>query len=372
MINNSTCINVLKVLAAAMVFGCHAWIVCHDAYGLVFSDWKRLLVTPAWAGVWIFLILGGYLAASGFFGGRYNLDKKGILTYYYGRLVKILIPTWVFISLEYVLVYPDVTINFDSILLALSCTFFGTADVYMPGIGASWYVFIIFILYLLAPWFVLLLKRLEKGWQGKEARSCLFLMIGICLAGGLYRVLGYFLHWDWYKWSYANVLACADLFFAGICACRIKAFLPEWREKTVIMIRRVTIACLTLLVIFCLDFGSLIPYGEILYRYVWPSAFLVLTCLLLVAYDFTTGRDQERVERSKSQGRFFNIVAPYTFMFYLWHSSLLGYVVSKVQVEGEFAHYILTFVLGLVLTSYVAFLMTKMTNGITKTLLKKK
>ena len=75
--SNSTCINVLKILATAMVFFCHSWIVCYETFGYTIHGLYRIFITPAWGGVWIFLVVGGYLAGYGFYGGKYSLDWGG-------------------------------------------------------------------------------------------------------------------------------------------------------------------------------------------------------------------------------------------------------------------------------------------------------
>lgn len=68
--NNSNSINVLKVVATLMVYFCHSTIVYNETYFLTKSDypWLNLFDTPAWGGVWIFLVIGGCLAAYGFMG----------------------------------------------------------------------------------------------------------------------------------------------------------------------------------------------------------------------------------------------------------------------------------------------------------------
>ena len=69
--NNNTCINVLKILATALVYFCHSWIVCKESFDYEVHGLYLAFITPAWAGVWIFLVVGGFLAAHGFFGRRY-------------------------------------------------------------------------------------------------------------------------------------------------------------------------------------------------------------------------------------------------------------------------------------------------------------
>ena len=101
-LDSSTALNILRVFAAAMVFFCHSTIVANDTFGLQLEGLQRLIITPAWGGVWIFLVMGGFLAAYGFDSQKYEMNKEGILKYYRGRFIKVLLPTWIFLSLVYI------------------------------------------------------------------------------------------------------------------------------------------------------------------------------------------------------------------------------------------------------------------------------
>lgn len=81
--NRVDALNVLRVIATLSVFCLHTSIFEPDISSLFSSDGLCFLWrTPAWSGVWIFFILGGYFAGKGFASGRYSFSRKGILNYY--------------------------------------------------------------------------------------------------------------------------------------------------------------------------------------------------------------------------------------------------------------------------------------------------
>lgn len=362
--NNSTCINSLKVLATALVFFCHSWITCYNAFAYNAYGWCRLMITPAWGGVWIFLVISGYLAAYGF-SGKYEMNMEGVIKYYKNRIVKILIPTWVFISIVYLLIHQDKMITWDAVIRFLTCTFNGEGSP-VSGIGATWYIFIVMWLYLLTPVILILLNRIEKIYGRYTFGLYLTILLSVCLLGCIYRVVTYF-YLDWYEWTYANVLGCVDLFVAGMISFKMSRCFPQLSNKLVQRLRVCVVLMLINLIVICADFGSLIPLGNLLYRYIWPSAYLILSCLLLLLYAYKT--EDVRSLISVRMAKLVNLIAPYTFAYYLWHSSLLLYVVDKLNISDDNMHFILTMVVGFVVSSYMAFLMTKMNNGIVKSLL---
>ena len=354
----------MKVLATAMVFFCHSYIVCYETFNYSIHGFYRIFITPAWGGVWIFLVLGGFLAAHGFYRGKYNLHMGGVKMYYTNRIVKILIPTWIFISLAYVLIYQERTPALIEMIQYLTCTF-NAGSYGLPGIGASWYVFIVMWCYLLAPLIIWILNKLEVYYQGKELSFYLISFTFVSLLGGLYRVFSFF-YLDWYNWTYANVLGCLDLFAAGIITYRMIAFLPELSNKRIRLIRIFTNCGLLALILVCIGQGY-IPYGILLQKYVWPSAYLILTCAILVLYSY---KIDENYQRFPTFWSVCNTIAPYTFTYYLWHSFMLMYVAAQLKIENDDLHFLLTIVVGAIASSYVAFLMTKMNTGIIKALLR--
>lgn len=252
------------------------------------------------------------------------------------------------------------------ILQWLTCTFNGNGS--LPGIGASWYVFIVMWLYLLAPLFIKIIIRIERRNPEKEFKTLLALLIIVFFFGGLYRAFSFF-YLDWYNWTYANVLGCADLFISGMIAYRITLFLPKMSDMSIQKYRAVAILAFVLLICLCFCSGNIIPYyGYLFYQYVYASGYLMITCAILVMFSCQPGGKAASLFNKLTKVA--NIIAPYTFMYYLWHSFILMYVASVLKVEDDDIHFLLTVFLGILVSSYIAFLMTKMNNGITKSLSK--
>jgi len=368
--NNSSCINVLKVIATAMVFFCHSNIVCQETFNYEVHDWYRLFVTPAWGGVWIFLIISGYLAAFSFYGGKYDLTLGGVINYYKGRIVKILIPTWVFITLELFLIYQNKMIGLGEVVSILTCANYGwdSDGISCPGVGASWYVFFVMCLYILTPLFIVLLNRLESLIKDYDFRFYLVILGAVVFLGAFYRIVTFF-YLDWYRWTYANLLGCMDLFVAGLISFRMNHCLPNISIKLIKKLRYCATLLCSFLIVACLDFGSFFPpYGTLLYMYIWPSAYLILFCSLLVLFAYKTGIVKSSFS-NKILG-FTNILVPYSFAFYLWHSSVLMYVANHVKLVNDDSRFLVTILVGILVTSYISILMTKMNNGIISSLLK--
>lgn len=367
--NRNVCIDVLKVLATAMVFFCHSTIVAFQN-GFEMHGWLRIFDTPAWGGVWMFLIFSGYLAATGFVNsksgeGKYRLNKKGITGYYKNRVIKILVPTWIFVSMAFILYYREAELQYDVLLQVFFCLYNG-AGFTVKGIGAIWYVCIVAWLYLLTPLFVYLLDKYECKHKGEEFKSFARLSIMIAVCGFAYRICGGFFHIDWYNWLYANPLACLDLFLVGIIGSRMCRHLPKLDEKRIICYRKACVFCFAFLVIVCtIKPGPIFKF----YQFASPSFFLICTTVILMLYSYNI-----RVNKSKYRltiEKWMCIISPYTFVFYLWHTLILMSVADKMLVEKNTINFLITLSIGFVLTSYIAFLLTKMNEGVIKSLLNK-
>lgn len=59
-----------------------------------------------------------------------------------------------------------------------------------------------------------------------------------------------------------------------------------------------------------------------------------------------------------------NILSGYSFMFYLWHSPILAILANNISIEDDFVKYLTVMLLGIIVTSYISFLMTKMNTSI--------
>ena len=103
------------------------------------------------------------------------------------------------------------------------------------------------------------------------------------------------------------------------------------------------------------------------------SIFFGITAIaIVILYSY---REEEINKQSswirRAIGYICNIIAPYTFMFYLWHSGLLIQLAQKLTIENTSVHYFSMLTIGFIITAYIAYLMTHMNNGITKHILQK-
>lgn len=358
---NSTIVNFLKVFATILVFCCHSVIVAHESfqpYGLVY-----LFNTPAWGGVWIFLIVSGLLASWGFETRRYQLSKQSLKKYWSGRVIKVLLPTWIFLSLVYIFSMRDSELRWDVILRMLTCTYNG-GFTGIKGAGATWYVFVLMWLYLLTPLFVTLLKKYELRHAGSEFKAFIRLLICVVGLGLTYRIAGYILHWDLYNWLYANVLACLDLYICGMITVKLIRFFPKDKLPRLVSFKT------SFLVLFLLMNGifiakSAFPLLNIIYCYLSPSFYITFTVLIVLLYSV----DEKDTYIIGFVGKFCNIVCPYSFAFYLWHSSLLAAIAdSSSWITNAYLHYAFMLIVSIIVVSYVSYLMTKMNDSIIKTI----
>lgn len=360
----STTINTLKIIATIMVFVCHCGIVCNNSFGFELSDnWQMMLKTPAWGGVFIFFTISGFLASksyssciNGKSNGLYFLKKK---------FCNIYIPCIIFISLAYILTDPNGKLTWLFLLKLLTCTFNGTGGG-IKYIGASWYVFVLMWLYLLTPIFIKVLSYWDDRHREKTFKGYFILIAGIAIFGCLYRITGRALGLEWYSGIYANVIGNLDLFLSGMIAHRMTLCLPKSFQK----IKKLFIYGLMIIFVVFININSIFYYyGETnnpalihVYKYFFPSIYLVLTCSMLI----WSGEIDKEMNSSDKYKRVTELIVPYTFMFYLWHSIIFSNIADKIYLEDGLAHYLVTLSVGTLVTGYVSVLMTIMNKGINK------
>lgn len=315
----------------------------------------------------MFLIISGFLASFGFETGRYQLTQESVKKYYKGRVVKVLLPTWIFLTLVFIFNMRDATLKWDVFLRMLTCTYNG-GFTGVKGAGATWYVFMLMWLYLFTPLFVGWLDKYEKRNKENVFGSYIKLLIVIIAIGLCYRVCGFFLHLDLYNWLYANVLACLDLFVAGMIGARMIECFPKKRLAWLVNKRTVILFFFILMNVAFVGRNSSNIFN-LFYCYISPSFYIVFTIILVLL--FSDDSRESKLFEGKF-GKICNIICPYTFAFYLWHSSLLGAVADSFSgINDAYRHYAVMLVVGFFVVSYVSYLMTKMNDGLIKTINKK-
>ena len=79
-----------------------------------------------------------------------------------------------------------------------------------------------------------------------------------------------------------------------------------------------------------------------------------------------SGEIDKEMNSSYKYKRVTELIVPYTFMFYLWHSIIFSIIADKIYLEDELVHYLVTLTVGTLVTGYVSVLMTIMNRGINK------
>lgn len=278
--------------------------------------------------------------------------------FYKKKIIKILIPCYVFISLVYVLVEPNISFDISFMFRILTCTFNGTHSP-MHNVGATWYVFVLMWLYALSPYLNKLLKNIESRFEGEKVKCDIYLLGTIVLCGFLYRVLGRYLGLEWYTHIYASVYGNLDLFLGGFLFARIKPNI-KCSFRKIVLFRRLSLSGLLSLLLVCCFFYY---YGEdnypillSVYRYVTPSIYLCVVGIILLLSD----NGKSNVWYCKV----INNISKYSFEFYLWHSVIFGIIAKNYLVPNAFLRYSGVLIFGVLVTMYLSMLMTRMNEGI--------
>lgn len=284
------------------------------------------------------------------------------------KVVKIYLPCLIFISFAYLLWDSDAKLTGRFLLSLLTCTFNGQGSG-ISYIGASWYVFVLMWLFLLTPLFNWLLNCWERRCKGREYKGYLLLLCVVIAIGLAYRVVGRWLGLEWYSYIYASVAGGCDLFLSGMIACRLSSFLPSSFKRRRNVTARFAWILLAALILLCCFFYFYGEYDEdkysflvSVYKYVTPSFYIAIACLLLMTSVIPTNTHKENVGIGKIAGT----ITPYTFEFYLWHSIIYASIAGKLHIQDNFLHFTAVLVIGTLTTGYVALLMTKMNKEISK------
>ena len=205
-------INLIRCIAVWMVFALHVSLFNGENFysGELFQEYPTAFIfkTPAWAGVWVFFIISGYLNSKNFIDLNFSINLHSIYNFYKKRLLKVFIPTAVFIFFCCVFIYPEFILNDKYIIFDfITLTYNGNPGV--AGIGATWFVFTIMWLYILTPLLVTFLKYINKSYY------LLVILTGLG-CGLIYRYIAYHNNFDWYNMVYTPFWANIDLYLTGL------------------------------------------------------------------------------------------------------------------------------------------------------------
>ena len=350
MTNRVDPLNFLRAVATMMVFGQHI-----SQYGG--KELVRLAQTsaagnlvfvfrfPAWAGVWIFFILSGYLAGKGFASGRYSVDKRGVLGYYRNRITKTYVPALVFVLCELFFEHLTGVLSDPKIILRLVfCLFNGDGG--FSGMGHTWYIFMLMWLYLVTPPVCALLNLIrDKTGKKLTGQVLLWVLLILFASGGfIYRITAHRAELDWYDHIYTPPYGNLDMYFCGVLLAYLKQSGKREYDRKRAVAQGVGLGLSTAGVIIVVLMNSLVYFLATndqdmmnLYRYVFPTLYLIAVLL------FTGFADVPRARRNNAPGvravvrnplRLIDAFASVSFYAYLFHISVKNALVNVWSVDG--------------------------------------
>lgn len=314
-------INLIRVIACIMVFSLHSTIFAQPGWEKG-SPFTFLFYTPAWAGVWIFFIISGYLMGKSFYSGKYNLTKASIIRFYLSRLIRI-IPLYYF-SIFIIIIFNDPTIlrveNIKYLIPLLTFTYNGALPI--NPIGAAWYISTLMQLYLITPIIYKIFKNIKVSKK---------IIIAIIIGGLVVRILPTKLlsynHISeiWHKFIYVPFYMNLDLFIVGF-------LINKYRIKNKgIDINKYTKAFIAILIIF-ICFNSYIYFKAVstvsqsllsVYQLVFPSIYLIIMIPLLLLNNLAIEQHNNADLLNNKVNNIISYCAKISFGFYLWHSTVL-------------------------------------------------
>lgn len=330
---NNTFLNLLRVVACLMVFMLHTSIFTELKGPLFTNQFVKLLRTPAWGGVFIFMITSGYLAGNSFCHKKYIYSLESIYDYYEKKFFRVIVPTFSFIFLCCVLCYPTF-VKDNPIFLSKILTFSYNGIPGMNGIGACWYVFTLVPLYLLAPLFCYISEKISN-----KGNLIFYFFPIIVFLGFFYRYYCFKHGIDWYSNIYTPFYANIDLFWGGILINYIRKKIPN-------AVNLIDIKKISLFVLFLSIFINILTYDNTyLYQIVYPTIYL-----LLCGFTFMAFSDESIPHNNANIFEFvINKFAELSFEFYLFHSLVLSIILPAFNYKNLFyLHIKLLFIGGLI------------------------
>lgn len=318
-------INLLRIMAFFMVFFLHAKLfVPVPWYENVKAAW--ILYTPAWAGVWIFFLVSGYGIGAGFYKGKYELTLKGVLKYYYLRLIRLIPIYWLFIGIVLIFIRPEYLLpGRNSLAKICSLLFFNYQEEFDGGVfGQAWYLTTLFRLYLVAPIFFYLKERYLKN---KKIFVPLFLLLVI---GGMFMriAMGYHISLtgeEWHVAIYKPFYFNLDLFFGGFLLNELKHNKKERKPIKVLP----WIVFIGLVLYNCNIYFRATYVGDCnknIYCYLLPTAYLLVCTFIIYNYDINVMHRRTRLSPATLRGNILRIIdylVKILMPLYLFHSTVL-------------------------------------------------
>lgn len=360
--NSVDYINFMRVTAMMMVFLQH--MMSYTKMPNYNAAYSFLFRTPAWAGVWIFVFLSGYLMGKGFYSGRYPLHSvKDYFLFILKRFIRIAPAYYLYAAIVLIFFRRSFAVNYPTEIVKIFL--FGyNGSVGVNGIGVLWYVSTVMQLYLVAP----ILYALVRLIRSKKLNAVLFFLVaaaGLGLRLGL-RHAGL----DWYKYIYTPFYANLDIF---LCGMLVNALTKDAAEADIAgRARRIlqVSACLSFLLLILSNeyiYYIQLVRDEAVYKYILPTLYALVCSAGVIAFDYKHEIPNSKLSlRSvgKNPLRLIDHLASVSFEIYMWHT-LVFYEFSSVAGDS-FKKYFIYFLCTFAISYVAALLLHLVGGGITK------
>ncbi len=368
-------VNFLKVTATLMVFVQHMQSIKTKAmFDIRINDHLVgfLFRSPAWAGVWIFFIISGYLAGKGFASGRYSFSLKDIGKYYKNRILKIWLPSFVFVVTEMFIEHTSELRNHPELIKKMIlCVFNGQGG--YSGMGHTWYIFIIMWLYLAAPLIAFILHQINKHFPDDNKIWLipnLVLFVFVVLAGFFYRQYARKHGFSWYEKIYTSPFANCDLFISGLILSFILSRIKTIKKYISIPAKIVSFAALISFIVlneYCYLLADAKKFKLGIYQYIFPTIYIFVVLFFLTAHDITS--------KKKSPLSFYTVLrhplrltdafAAVSFYAYLFHMSVANHLHVIFKNEGTVPGFIGFLFTAILISSFLGWIYSKGMSALT-------
>ena len=332
--------------------------------GFVYTERTWILKTPAWSAVWILFLLSGYFIGKGFYReGGYEFSPRGFLKFYLRRLLKVGIPTWIFIFISCTIVEPQFIVENPTVIFRiLTFTYYNIPS--SNCIGATWYVSTLMWLYMLAPFVCLLVDAATRRMKKYVTQFALLSIIVLGLLGFCYRVYMFGTGADWSSQVYVPFYANLDLYISGILLNYLKIPKMESERKKLLFGSLIKAAFVIGIIINCYiayraDYSTTYLF---VYQYVLPSFYLVGVCIYIFVAEMCY-LPQERLNcrnLMKNPFRLLDLFAGISFEFYLVHSMVISQIFVYFSGSNLLLVHLKIVGVSFVLSVCLAYLMKKM------------
>lgn len=339
----SLTIDCLRIIALFMVVTLH-WLIFAKPHMRDDALWVGLFYTPAWAGVWIFFLIGGYLAGKSFVSGRYELTILGIKKYYVRRFVRLAPSYYLFCFLCIIFFNPTFPFSFwQTCLEILTFTYNGIPGVI--GIGATWYISTTMQLYILAPLFISILLILKKYIN--------IVFIFLIFLGSLLRIISYLFSIDFYT-IYTSFYGNIDIFLCGICINFIN--IKQKINKLYIHISASILICTNMILYFIESYLSMF-----IYQYILPTIYILIFSIII--YNAKNSNKKNTININNLFYKYINKISYISLGIYLWHSNIFFSISKAMPMSMSFLQASGWFILSISISIFVGFIYEKSINS---------